>query len=153
VVERQLPKLYVVGSIPIARSKPQSFLRRICTMQDISPADWKTFKRVREVALERFCEQVLDDVTRIASDNAKSKHERYLAIYRLMQERDKEINPIFDTLRRSTAIRQLCSFRLNDLLSAQDLSQFTPELVQSVENIVRIYTRPLETVDGDAELD
>ena len=122
-------------------------------MNDISPADWKTFKRVRELALERFCERVLDDVTRIASDNAKSKHERYLAIYRLMRERDKEINPIFDTLRRSTAFRQILSFRLNDLLSEEELSQFTPDLVGSIENVVRIYTQPLEIVDEDTEPD
>ena len=73
-------------------------------MRDIKESDWKVFKRVREAALERFCERVLDEVTRINSDNAKSKHERYVAIYRLVYERNKEIAPIFDHLRRSTAV-------------------------------------------------
>ena len=70
-------------------------------MRDIKESDWKIFKRVREVALERFCERVLDEIGRIGSDATRSKRQRYVAIYRLVRERDKEINPIFDHLSRS----------------------------------------------------
>ena len=112
-------------------------------MDDIAPADWKVFKTVRAVALERFCERVLADVTRIAADAAKTKHQRYLAIYQLTRERDAEINPIFDTVRRSTAIRQIVAFRLNDLLTPEELSQFSQELISRVEKILKIYQRPL----------
>jgi hypothetical protein len=151
VVERQLPKLYVVGSIPIARSKIQrGFREPYWLMDDISPADWKAFKPLREAALERFCERVLDEVARINADRTKTKHERYLAIYRLMRERDKEINPIFDTLRRSTAVRQICSFRSHDLLTEDELRRFSPELVRRVEAIIEIFNRPFEyEAEGD----
>jgi len=122
-------------------------------MHDIKESDWKVFKRVREAALERFCARVLDEVARINSDNTKSKHERYLAICRLVHERDKEVTPIFDHLRRSTAVTQLCSFRLNDLMTEQELRQFSPELVKLVEDLYEIYTRPMEMVDEDLEVD
>jgi hypothetical protein len=118
-------------------------------MHNISQADWKVFKGLRELALERFCSHVLDDVARISSDHAKSKHDRYLAIYRLMQERDREIDPIFDFLRRSSAVRQLCAFRSRDLLTAEEFKPLSPELRQRVEDIVRIYNQPLEVVDED----
>jgi cytidylate kinase len=52
-------------------------------MRDITESDWKIFKQQREIALERFCERVLDEIARISSDRTKSQHERYLAIYRL----------------------------------------------------------------------
>ena len=104
-------------------------------MRDIKESDWNVFKRVREAALERFCERVLDEVTRINADNAKSKHERYVAIYRLVHERNKEIATIFDHLRRSTAVMQLCSFRLNGLMTEQELRVFSPELVKAIEEI------------------
>ena len=107
-------------------------------MHDISKADWTIFKELRKLALERFCSRVLDDVARISSDDAKSKHERYLAIYRLMQERDREIDPIFDYLRRSTAVRQLCAIRTHDLVTAEELKSLSPELRERVEDIVRI---------------
>jgi len=121
--------------------------------RDIKESDWKVFKRVREAALERFCGRVLDEIARINSDNTKSKHERYVTIDRLVHERDKEINPIFDYLRRSTAVSQLCSFRLHDLVTEQELRQFSPELVKLVEDIHESYTRPMEVVDEDQEME
>ena len=116
-------------------------------MQDISPADWKTFKPLREAALERFCKRVLDEVARISSDQTKSQHKRYIAIYRLTRERDKKIDMIFDTLRRSTAVRQICRFRSHDLLTADELQQFSPELVRSVEAILESFNQPLRFED------
>jgi hypothetical protein len=118
-------------------------------MKDINESDWKLFKRLRETALERFCERVLGEVAQIGSDDSKSKHERYLAIYRLMRERDKEIDPIFDYLRRSTAVQQLFAFRSRDLVTEQELRQFSPELVKTVEGILEVFGRPLEVVEGD----
>src|SRR5947209_17815425 len=114
-----------------------------CTMDDISPADWKVFKPLRKAALERFCQRVLDDIARIGSDQTKDKHQRYIAIYRLMQQRDGEIDRIFDTLRRSTAVRQICSFRSYDLLTADELRGFSPELVWRVETIIEVLNGPL----------
>jgi hypothetical protein len=162
VVERQLPKLYVVGSIPIARSNARGapalssteVVYRPISMRDIKESDWKVFKRLREVALERFCERVLGEIARISSDGAKSRHERYVAIYRLVRRRDKEINPIFDYLRRSTAVQQICSIRSHDLMTEVELRQFSPELVGSVERILKIFNDPTEVVyeeDDDAD--
>jgi hypothetical protein len=118
-------------------------------MHDIKESDWKLFKPLRELALERFCGRVLDEVERIGSDQTKSKHDRYLAIYRLMRERDKEIVRIFDTLRRSTAIHQVVSFHSFDLITDDELRPFSPELVSTVENILRIHDRPSETAAAD----
>jgi hypothetical protein len=115
-------------------------------MRDIKESDWKLFKPLREIALERFCDRVLDEIARISSDGSKTRRERYLAIYRLMRERDREIDPI---LSRSTAVRQLCSFRSLDLVTGQELHQFSPELRKSVEDILEIYNRPMEILDED----
>jgi len=105
-------------------------------MYDIKESDWKIFKGLRELALERFFERVLDEVARISSDSGKTNRERYGALYELMSERDKEIEPIFDHLRRSTAVRQICAFRSEDLMTDRELRQFSPELVKLVEHIV-----------------
>jgi hypothetical protein len=120
-------------------------------MRDIKESDWKIFKRVREVALERFCERVLDEIGRIGSDAAKTKQQRYVAIYRLVRARDKEINPIFDHLRRSTAVQQLFAFRYHKLLTDEELLQFSPELVNTIKDVHEIYTRPMEVVDEDED--
>jgi hypothetical protein len=48
--------------------------------REISESDWKLFRQFHPLALERFCEQVLADLGRLASDPGKSAHERYLAV-------------------------------------------------------------------------
>jgi len=108
----------------------------VATMKDITEKDWRVFKGLRKLALERFCDRVLSDIASIGSDETRSKHERYLAIYRLVDERDSEIETIFAYLRRSTAFRQIRSFRSNGLLTGEELRQFSPELVKRVENFL-----------------
>ena len=39
-------------------------------MRDIKESDWKVFKRLRELALERFCERILGEIAGISSDGA-----------------------------------------------------------------------------------
>jgi hypothetical protein len=116
-------------------------------MTDIGKTDWKIFKELRELALERFCSRVLDEIARIGSDQAKSKHERYLAIYRLIQERDREIDPIFHTLRRSSAVSQLCAFRVRELITEEEFRSLSTELRERIDNLIRIVNRPPEVVD------
>src|SRR5262249_18612218 len=109
----------------------------------------KLFKPLRDLALERFYERALDEAMRIGSDQAKSKRERYLAIYWLMRERDKEIESIFDKLRRSTAVFQICAFRVHGLVTEEELRQFSPELFTSVQNFIRIRNQALEVEDEE----
>lgn len=94
-------------------------------LERISESDWGKFKPLRAVALERYCQRVLAAVVAQAGASAQTNHERYLAIYRLMIDRDKEIDRIFDSLRRSTAIRQLANMRHSELISDDELAMFS----------------------------
>jgi len=64
----------------------------------ISESDWKLLRRLQPIALERFCQIVLTDVTRLASDSTKSAHARYLEAYTLFQERDEELGAAFNDM-------------------------------------------------------
>lgn len=99
----------------------------------IKESDWKRFKPLRQLALERFCEKVLLDIGRIGAEAGKSRHERYLDIYRLIHEKDKELVRTFDSLRRSTALVQLGLFRSHGLITEEELSGFSEELRVQVE--------------------
>jgi hypothetical protein len=118
-------------------------------MTDIGKSDWKIFKELRELALERFCSRVLDEIARIGSNQAKGKPERYLAIYRFIQERNREIDPIFDTLRRSSAVSQLCAFRVRELITEEEFKSLSAELRERIDNLIRIFNQPLEVVDDE----
>lgn len=94
----------------------------------ISETDWKTFKRLRQLALTRFCQRVLDDSNAICTDKSRSAHERYGDLYGLITKRNKEMANAFDDLRRSTAIFCLGLMVARGLLTEEELSEFSSEV-------------------------
>ena len=95
--------------------------------------DWKLFRRLQPVALERFCQRVLDELARVAADPRTSSHERYLAAYRLLRRRDEELAEAFNDSRRSTALVQLARIRAGELLTEEEFARFSPETRASVQ--------------------
>ena len=47
-------------------------------------------------ALECFCQQVLAEIQQINSDTITSIHQKYLAIYNLIHQHDKQIAEVLD---------------------------------------------------------
>jgi len=99
-----------------------------------SERDWLHLRRVHRVALERFCARVLDEAAAISHggrdghDGGRSAHERYLALFRLVRERDAAMEAAFDDLRRSTGLQRLSAMLGLDVLTEQDLAGFQPEV-------------------------
>ncbi len=92
-------------------------------MPGIAESDWKTFRELQELALERFCERALDEIVRLRADAQKTQHERYLAIYRLIQQRDQQLARTFDSPRRSAAMPQLASLRQFALITDEEFAR------------------------------
>src|SRR5262249_49093122 len=64
-----------------------------------------------------------------------SRHERYLAVFKLLQRRDSEFADTFD-LRRLTASRQLACLQSHDLLREQEFGRFSSETRSAVQIIL-----------------
>ena len=101
--------------------------------REISETDWKLFRQLHPIARDRFCERVLSDVGRLASDTGKSAHDRYLAVFQLLQRRDKMLAEAFNGLRRSTAWRQLAVIRSRGLLTEEEFASFSSETRGAVQ--------------------
>ena len=95
--------------------------------RDIRESDWKLFRELHPIALNRFCERVLSEITHIASDAAKTPHARYGDIFALVRERDRLLAQAFDDKRRSTALLQLAIIHSHGLLTEEELARFSPE--------------------------
>jgi len=102
-------------------------------MRDINETDWKVLRRVHPLALERFCERVLTEVDRVSRDSARSCHERYREIFKIVQERDREIARIFDNPRRSQALTMLAQMRREGLLTEEEFSSLSAEARDAIE--------------------
>ena len=100
----------------------------------ISEADWKHFKQVKTDALDKCCQQVLDDVRKGIDDPELSNHAKYLYLYKLMENSDKRIANIFDYNARSKAILQLALMKSDGLLEAKQISGFSDELQRFINS-------------------
>ena len=97
----------------------------------IPERDWKVFRRLQPIALERFCQRVLDECQATASDSSRSAHERYLEVFRLIEERDQELADAFNNPKRSTAILTITLIRSHGLLTEEEVAEFSPEIEQT----------------------
>jgi hypothetical protein len=107
-------------------------------MRDPIPeADWKVFRELRVIALQRWCERVLGEVAGITGDGEKSWHERYLSVYRLIRDRDEALAAMFNNPRRSCANRQLISIQFHDLLTETEMTRFSDATRLRVDTSVK----------------
>lgn len=98
----------------------------------IAEADWKRLRKLHTVALERFCQRILDESQGICDAQSLTAHERYGKLYDLIRTRDKEIASAFDDLRRSTATLHLRLMVAHELLTEEELSTFSPDMKRTV---------------------
>lgn len=103
--------------------------------KDIAESDWKLFRKLHPVTLERFSKKILNELDLVRADDAKSCHQRYLDIFRLIARRDKELANLFDNLRRSTALMQIAAIYARGLMTEDELSGFSPALIQLVKSL------------------
>jgi|SRR5579862_1445258 len=107
-------------------------------MSEIREADWKLLRKVHKEALERFCKRVLDEFNRISKDSAKGYHQRYLDLWEVLRQRDKEMSAAFDDLRRSRAIFRIASMKGLGVLTEEELSSFSQETRERVDLISKM---------------
>ena len=104
----------------------------------ISEADWKVLRRLQPVALERLCQRILAESVEVASSGSGSAHERYLKLFDLVKQRNKELAQTFDDVRRSRAIFTLLGVCRMGLLTDGELGEFSVEARAAVRRALGI---------------
>ncbi len=66
----------------------------------------------------------------------RGRHERYLSIFKLIQDRDKQIALAFDGLSRSNALFKLTEMRRENLLTDQEFAEFSDETQRIVSRML-----------------
>ena len=102
-------------------------------MKSIAESDWKILREIKTVALDRYCQKVLDEIARLAASDDGSVHKRYLELWNLLRGRDKDLGLAFDDLRRSNAWLRLAAMRRLDMLTEEEFQRFGPETRAAVE--------------------
>jgi hypothetical protein len=103
--------------------------------RDFPESDWKAFRELRELALERFCTRVLDEVPRFIRNTEHGSHERYVELFRWMGERNDDLARAFDDPRRSNMLWKLAELHAQGLLRSDEFARFTPQTRARVESL------------------
>jgi hypothetical protein len=83
--------------------------------QNIPESDWRVLRSIKTQAIERFCQRITIDIEKINTDPTITFHQKYLAIYSLIHEQDKDLAFIFNDLCRSNANIRLIAMRSHKL--------------------------------------
>lgn len=102
----------------------------------IPETDWKVLRALHPVALDRYCERVLEEIRQIAADAQRSHHQRYLAIFELMQERDPTLALAFNDMRRSAALQRIMHLQHLGLLRPEEFARFSEGTRDAVRLLV-----------------
>ena len=102
-------------------------------MLRIKESDWKIFKQIKERAIEVFCNQALEEFEEVITDEKEHIHNRYLLLYKLVRNRDKQMQLLFDDHSRSKAPLQLLAIRGEGLADEALLGRLSDELLESTD--------------------
>jgi len=104
----------------------------------VPESDWKVFRELREVALERLCERILDEVATVISNSSRTHRERFGELFGLIRDRNHDIARGFDGPKRSAMLAQLSVNYSLDLLKPSDMARFSAETRESVESLANL---------------
>lgn len=100
----------------------------------ISESDWKKFKKIKEKALEDFCGTILSDIKDgLGSKDNPTNHGKYIYLYRLIENYDKQIALLFNDHSRSKAAIQLMMLRGEGLVIDADVKELSVELQEQTK--------------------
>lgn len=105
--------------------------KRKCGLRLMKESDWQIFKKIKELALERFCAEALADFEEAIAKDDLSNHERYLYLYKLVENSDKQLSILFDGHSRSKAQLQLALIRSEGLVEDHELGGLSDDLLKS----------------------
>jgi hypothetical protein len=94
--------------------------------------DWRVFREIHSVGRERFCERVLSALASANSASDQGAHERYLRVFEIVRDKNKELGALFDNPRRSSALGQLCMIASPGLVTDEELSCLSPKTRNSI---------------------
>lgn len=103
----------------------------------MTEGEWKILRTVKAAALDRLCGAILDE-SRTALDGEGSNHERFLRLFEVVHERNKDVAWGFDGLTRSHADQKLAIMYRMGLVTDEELAMFQPNTQEFVRLLVSI---------------
>ncbi len=91
----------------------------------IKERDWKYLRRIQDEMLHDLCSRINLKAAEITTAKDKNPHERYLKLYRHIEESDSIVASCFNDWRRSNISIKIISLRRYGLLQDSHIENFS----------------------------
>lgn len=108
--------------------------------RSIPEIDWKKLSKLKPELLDNLCRRILERSENIIHSSGKSEHEKYLELYRHIEDSDQIISRCFNEWKRSAIVMRVSQLLANGLLldeHIQSLSEETKNLIESLNQLRR----------------
>jgi hypothetical protein len=105
----------------------------------IKESDWKRFKEIHQIAMDRYAQKCLHQVNYLLTDKDKPAADRFFEIRDAVRDREKTWRRLFEDYRRSTAIIQIMMMRADKLVADEEMIHFSDELRERIEQMLKIH--------------
>lgn len=96
-------------------------------MNNFSEDDWKHFKKIQALALDRLCARRLEQLQQHCTSTAGTNFERLEKVLSTAKEASNDYKRAFTDLRRSTAFMRLLQMVALRLVSGEELEGFSAQ--------------------------
>ncbi len=103
----------------------------------IKESDWKVFRELSEVALDRAFERGAAQMQALAAEAGKCNRARFWDALNFGNRHRRELPEMFDDASRSRALFQLARIASWGLLTADEMARFSEETRGFVEHVLQ----------------
>ncbi len=102
--------------------------------------DWEYLRSTHDEILHELCSRILKKAVEIAGEEGENPHQRYLTLYRHIENSDDIVAECFDDWRRSTISNRVIGLGNHNLLTdayVKGLSEEAQDRLRMIEELSR----------------
>ncbi|MEJ2689818.1 MAG: hypothetical protein P8130_07690 [Deltaproteobacteria bacterium] len=101
----------------------------------IPERDWKYLRKIQPEMLDALCARINRHAIQLLQSTEKTEHEKYLELYRHVNDSDQIVADCFNDWRRSNIWLKILALRRHGLLTDEHVSQLSKEGSELVEGL------------------
>lgn len=92
---------------------------------NLRESDWKYMQSIKDELLNELCSRINEGAAALATGDEGTPHERYLKLYKYIQEQDDVIAACFNDWRRTTIHWKMVLLRQRDLMRDEHVANLS----------------------------
>jgi hypothetical protein len=109
--------------------------------RDILESDWKVFKKLHPIAMERFFQRAVKEMRPLLDIDGTPAKDQFWDVLNLATERRKLAATLFDGPSRSSAILLIAGIARHKLVTEEELAGFSAEARQQIQGMLEFSRR------------